>query len=938
MKCFAPPVLLAYVLFICEVLCDLARLGHENFLTLDEYREVLARKRLAVWRTKPRFARGDEQDLEESGQNKHGSGDGQGQNNVGSRHDQRGLALGPGHHLPEDKNNYQLQEQVKFWQSSVKDLERYEVLFAVMASRTMEWRVTVMEATCLKDMPHVKYVVEEYLDSVPESRQWKVSFRKQAGGGVRKSKNADVWKVRKEYMKVQRQQLEFITQHKRLPPEIKWIMLLDDDTYFDWPQMSRMLRVLDPSDPVLLSYILSDAQVIGYDYPCGGAGMILSRQAYDVIAKPLADDDICPFSSFNDLTLGLCLSTYGVPMVHSPLMHCMPTLNMAGRSWENMNDVQEQVAFHRLIASTNLEGLVDMLDAKEENMQAMATAGHGCLMSPRGGEKVIDVRTLVVHERQLGRFSTECRKHFTSVSSGTTTSSTGDFFTKGNKYEELVRAVWEFDPEVKRQSHFDPEESGLLFQLFDDFHIGHMQARKYGPFEAAPTGRQGAANTVPAWVNNLVESGSRERPDMPKRWKVQVVPERAFPALERVRFDADFSDVVRRQTKQEADGAGEEIPLEAALWPRFPDDTDFEHGRHQRDWIDIVVENFQQWRAEKFHKTKSRTRSPEQDMPGDSCGSDWTFLSFYGSTTYVNVGHLTLLIRHIHEFFPCTQKDLSAGRQQNEMAEGGELRSETNTGLDEGEAEGSSTRPVEDQNEDDFPISVPPEFDLVSAGLPPIAVAYVHTESHIEPAAGVLLNAGAVDVLSKCPATLKENIINKRLDNLHPDLHKFIPVDDELVVEFKQRHGFDLSQSQLQDNILGADLFVMLRFCGVLLVHSRRFAPQLQGLITYSTWRRPHRSPISELVTAGAVFSKQRMAALTLYGGQRRRWLKTKKDSASDETALGAPRFRYEHDIQRSRIPGGVLVGDVVMTYRSEHFLADAQATNDKRIRKKNEA
>eukprot|EP00392_Amoebophrya_sp_AT5.2_P009230 g9258.t1 len=99
-----------------------------------------------------------------------------------------------------------------------------------MASRTMEWRAVAMEELVLKSFPHVRYVVEDYLSEdsgIPKTRQWKVEFRKHAGSSVRASKNAEVWKVRKEYMKVQRQQLEFITQHKRLPPEIKWVMLLD---------------------------------------------------------------------------------------------------------------------------------------------------------------------------------------------------------------------------------------------------------------------------------------------------------------------------------------------------------------------------------------------------------------------------------------------------------------------------------------------------------------------------------------------------------------------------------------------------------------------------------------------------------------------------------------------------------------------------------------
>ena len=79
-------------------------------------------------------------------------------------------------------------------------------------------------------------------------------------------------------MNVQRQQLEYIIHHNTLKDDnIKWVMLMDDDTWFNWPQLEKLLTKLDPRDPVALSYILSDAQILGYDYPCGGAGMLMSR-------------------------------------------------------------------------------------------------------------------------------------------------------------------------------------------------------------------------------------------------------------------------------------------------------------------------------------------------------------------------------------------------------------------------------------------------------------------------------------------------------------------------------------------------------------------------------------------------------------------------------------------------------------------------------------
>ena len=53
-----------------------------------------------------------------------------------------------------------------------------DVLFVVMASRTMQSRVEVLELTSLKYMKNVFYVVTEYLDEevVSKDRQWKVVF------------------------------------------------------------------------------------------------------------------------------------------------------------------------------------------------------------------------------------------------------------------------------------------------------------------------------------------------------------------------------------------------------------------------------------------------------------------------------------------------------------------------------------------------------------------------------------------------------------------------------------------------------------------------------------------------------------------------------------------------------------------------------------------
>ena len=47
------------------------------------------------------------------------------------------------------------------------------------------------------------------------------------------------------------------------------------------------------------------------------------------------------------------------------------------------------------------------------------------------------------------------------------------------------------------------------------------------------------------------------------------------------------------------------------------------------------------------------------------------------------------------------------------------------------------------------------------------------------------------------------------------------------------------------------------------------------------------------------------------------------------------PIFQFNKDIEITKIPGTVYVGDIINAYRSEHYLADAQATNDQGVTKK---
>ena len=515
------------------------------------------------------------------------------------------------------------------------------------------------------------------------------------------------------------------------------------------PGLFRFLRRLDPTEPVLLSYMLADAQVLGYDYPCGGAGMVLSRAAYQRIARPLKSDHICPFVQFNDLSLALCLSTFHVPMVHVEGMHCMPTLNSAHRHWENVHDGLEQVAFHRLIATGNLEvGLLALMDNRAVH-EARCEVGSVVEGAGAAGEQQQQQAgsQYVHHEYSLGRVVRHCAGR--SGGRGSPGESAGAEKTPGPPTDVLerlltqspalslsasaaspsvTRLLAEHDQDVVRVSLHDKSGSSILFLVFQDFTVHYMQARKFGAFEKLPTD----GNFPPEWVLALTEeegfgsdspgtaeggttpassggerdgrergmknedtSEEQEETAVPphsvweedftpedrgswgknsfRHWKVELVPHRAFPPTERLSFRG-FENGLKDGFEDRSIGA--DPPPEKVLRPRFRG----ERVLGLPDWVEILTH-----RAGAFFQERVGGITPGEDEI--SCGSDWMFVSFYGSATFVSPRRLTDLVRRVHELFPC------------------------------------------------------------GGTIPPLAISNVHADGHVEASAGVLLSKSAVDRL-----------------------------------------------------------------------------------------------------------------------------------------------------------------------------------------------
>jgi hypothetical protein len=91
---------------------------------------------------------------------------------------------------------------------------------------------------------------------------------------------------------------------------VEWVFMIDDDTWVNMPVFSRFLGLLDSNMSILCGYQANNGMFNG------GAGILLSRRAFNTITPKLYSD-ACPFSDANDNTITVCASRSNVTMIHS---------------------------------------------------------------------------------------------------------------------------------------------------------------------------------------------------------------------------------------------------------------------------------------------------------------------------------------------------------------------------------------------------------------------------------------------------------------------------------------------------------------------------------------------------------------------------------------------------------------------------------------------
>ncbi|XP_022052751.2 beta-1,3-glucosyltransferase isoform X1 [Acanthochromis polyacanthus] len=125
-------------------------------------------------------------------------------------------------------------------------------------------------------------------------------------------------------------------------PKDDWLLIVDDDTLISLPRLRRLLRCYDPTEAVILGERYGYGLVHkGYSYTTGGAGMVLSRTA---VSRLLSSGCSCYSDDApDDMVIGRCFTSLGVPITHSPLFHQARPDDYP----ETLISLQQAISFHK---------------------------------------------------------------------------------------------------------------------------------------------------------------------------------------------------------------------------------------------------------------------------------------------------------------------------------------------------------------------------------------------------------------------------------------------------------------------------------------------------------------------------------------------------------------------------------------------------------------
>ncbi|CAE6912022.1 unnamed protein product [Symbiodinium sp. CCMP2592] len=204
-----------------------------------------------------------------------------------------------------------------------KELGMRHVYFVAVASMERAEYAIRMERTWMHAAANRIYLVDALIPGIPMSCQVVMN---DGTPGPRRHRDG----VAVSRLMIWMNQVRTLQQPGGLPPDTRWIVVLEDDVYVNLARLYYFLAGHASKDqhPVMFTHVLSDTEVYDFDRPCLSAGAaILSRAAFELLA-PHASCKTCPYTGSNEISLAYCALYTAVPMVHVPAMHCH-TSNMA---------------------------------------------------------------------------------------------------------------------------------------------------------------------------------------------------------------------------------------------------------------------------------------------------------------------------------------------------------------------------------------------------------------------------------------------------------------------------------------------------------------------------------------------------------------------------------------------------------------------------------
>jgi UDP-glucose:O-linked fucose beta-1,3-glucosyltransferase len=143
--------------------------------------------------------------------------------------------------------------------------------------------------------------------------------------------------INSEKIKGEAKKLQMILKHaaditfggrqagKEHPTPSTWLLIADDDTLVNFLELRRVLSDYDGLQPLIIGdrYAYGHGRPGGYDYPTGGAGIVVSHRALEMIVE--ANSNECTpqdtGSQPDDMWLGRCAQSLGIPLVDEPGFH-----------------------------------------------------------------------------------------------------------------------------------------------------------------------------------------------------------------------------------------------------------------------------------------------------------------------------------------------------------------------------------------------------------------------------------------------------------------------------------------------------------------------------------------------------------------------------------------------------------------------------------------